>query len=121
MLRHNSTAVQLMVTKLAIAGGPDDIVAAIIDTRDELGRDLAEHMGVAREVARIAGPDRIPTILGVVARLDAVRALEETHPRVAAGLAIKPPPSQVPVVVIASGGITLVCLERVAMPTLGEA
>lgn len=119
LLHHNESAVQLMVAKLTTQD--DDLVAVIIDTRDEMGRELAEYLGVSGQAEKIAGPDRIPTIIGALPRLDAARAFSETHPKIAAGLSVRPPPGHVPVIVIASGGITLVYVKRISMPIAGEA
>lgn len=121
MLRHNESAVHLMLSKLITQNGPNDLVAVILDTRDEMGRDLADHLGVAGQAEEIAGPHRIPTIIGAVGRLDAARAFSETHPKIAAGLSVTPPPGHVPVIVIASGGITMAYVERISMPIAGEA
>jgi len=122
LLEHNASAVQLMISKLAFAdGGQADLVAVIIDPRDEVGSELSVHLGVAGEAERLAGPNRIPTILASVGRLDAAAAFLETHPRVAAGLRSMPPSTHSPVIVIANGGMTLAFVPRIAMPTIGEA
>lgn len=110
-----------MHVMLAKLDAGEDLAVAIIDTRDEVGKLLAEHMRVVEEVERIAGSNRIPTIIGAVERRDAANAFGETHPKVSVGLSVRPPPSHVPVIVIASGGITLAYVERIAIPMIGEA
>jgi hypothetical protein len=119
MLTHNEHAIQMMLAERV--GDAHDPVVLLIDERDSMGAMLAEVLDPHGEAKRIAGLQQIPTALLVCQRHDARRLFVESHPGVAAGLGIAPRSGVVPVVCIASEGVTLVHLPLRLVPPSASA
>jgi hypothetical protein len=119
IIKHNEHAIQVMIAQHVRA--TNDPVVILIDERDSLGAMLAEVLDPGREAARIAGPNQIPTAILVCKRGDARRLFVESHPGVATGLGITPRSGVVPVVCIASEGVTLVHLPLRSVPPSASA
>lgn len=107
LLHHNEAAVQMAFDQAMALGDGADMTVLLIDTRDSLGKTIADQVDPERRAARIAGPNQIPTILMAVPRRLVGSALRTSHPTIAAGLASPAPRGTFAVVCIASEGITM--------------
>ncbi len=117
LLGKNRSAVMVMLSKARREGIDVENVAAIVaDTRDSVGGPMARAMverssgGVDAdaEAARAEAKDEIPTLVAVVTLKLAVALFADSHPAVSDGLRQPLKPSGVHVVVVASGGATLI-------------
>lgn len=120
-LSCNELAIQLALAKLRGAGEDIDVVAMVIDARDSLGAEIATAIDPEGKAEKIAGASMIPTILMLVPRHLAYLGLRESHPRIAAGIAVPASRGVVAAITIAAEGITLVHLPVVEPPAAAEA
>lgn len=96
---------------------PDEVVVLLLDTRDEIARDLAaaiiERQGgldLEAEETRVLGKGQIPTAISVLPLRLAEMLFAVGHPGVSSGLGRVPPSGKVRVVVVGAGGVTLMHL-----------
>jgi hypothetical protein len=116
LLRKNRSAVMVMLSKARREGLDAENVAAIVaDTRDSVGGPMARAMAersrgvdADAEAARAEAKDEIPTLVAVVALKLAVALFADSHPAVSDGLRQPLKLGGLHVVVVASGGATLI-------------
>jgi hypothetical protein len=116
LLGKNRSAVMVMLSKARREGIDVENVAAIVaDTRDSVGGPMARAMAersrgvdADAEAARAEAKDEIPTLVAVVPLNLAVALFADSHPAVSDGLRQPLKPGGLHVVVVASGGATLI-------------
>lgn len=129
LLRKNRGAVMVMLSKARREGIDVENVAAIVaDTRDTVGGPMARAMAerstgldADAEAARAEAKDEIPTIVAIVPLKLAVALFADSHPAVSDGLRQPLNPGGLHVVVVASGGATLIQVKAEPAPVPANA
>ena len=105
-----------------------DVCVLLIDTRDEVGHELAAvilerggKVNLAAEEERALRRDMIPTGIAVLQAPVLEAVLRGTHPQIAEAVGQRPVPGSVRVVVIASNGVTLMHLPIAPVRTVSRA
>ena len=129
LLNHNRLAIAVMVAKSCMSGlAVDDTVAIVADTTDTVGgplaRALAERahgLDAAAEAARARARGEIPTMVACVPAKLAVSLFASSNPSVSANISKPVYPGHVRVVVVGTGGSTLLSMAIETMPGGGSA
>lgn len=124
----NLDLIAVVLGKAIKAGAlPDEAVVLLLDTRDEIARELAaaiiERQGgldLDAEEARVLGKGQIPTAISVLPLRLAEMLFAVGHPGVSSGLGREPPSGRVRVVVVGAGGATLMHLPVALLAAPGQ-
>jgi hypothetical protein len=129
LLRTNRSAIMVMLGKALGEGLDLEGVAAIVaDTRDTVGAPLARAMAerspglsADAEGAKAEAKDEIPTLVAIVPLKLAVALFAASHPAVSHGLRQPVMSGGLQVVIVASGGATLVRVKAEPGPVPARA
>jgi hypothetical protein len=129
LLKHNRAAVMVMLGKARGEGKGSALVAIVADTTDVIGRDIASafaeksdpSLDVGAEARRVQARGEIPTFVVVVPLALAATGFALSHPNIAKGLGQPARPGALPIVLVGSGGATLVHVAAEPTSSRGRA
>lgn len=128
LVQANRVAIGLMLDR-AVTGGVERSLPVVIiaDTRDRVGRALAEAatarstLDIADEAERVSERGEVPTAIIIVSINVARELFMDSHPSVAKGLDRLPRPGCVRCVSIAGGAATLIHVDIRPMAPIANA
>jgi hypothetical protein len=131
MLQHNRGAVLLMLGSAVREGKAGPFAAIVADTLDHVGGDIARAfveksdpragLDVGAEASKAMAKGQVPTFVCIVPVVLAAAGFAESHPEVSRGLSVPAKPGRLPVVVVGSGGATLVQIPTESSAAPGRA